>query len=161
MSESGDMTSNHGVWATPATALNGTGNTHFRRRIPVHKTFFWGHVTEVLFPGWPGTNSAMYGLSLVFVFALAFIVECITHSEFVRPGSVDLTASLLRTAVHTVRSGLAYMVMLAVISFNGGVFIAALCGHTVGFFIFRTRALIKSAGSGSDTRSDLSPMYDQ
>ncbi|PON41333.1 Ctr copper transporter [Trema orientale] len=144
------MTSNHGGWASPATSLNGTGNTHFRRRIPVHTTFFWGHVTEVLFPGWPGSNPAMYGLSLVFVFALAVVVEWLTHSDFVRPGSTDRTASLLRTAVHTVRSALAYMVTLAVISFNGGVFIAALCGHTIGFFVFRTRALMKSVGSGSD-----------
>ncbi|XP_062096821.1 copper transporter 6-like [Humulus lupulus] len=151
MSESSDMTSNHGFWSSPATAFNGTGpaSTHFRGRIPMHMTFFWGHVTEILFRGWPGSNSVMYGLSLVFVFTMAVVVEWLTHSDLVRPGSADLTASLLRTVVHTVRSGMSYLVMLAVMSFNGGVFIAALCGHTIGFFVFRTRALLRSAESGS------------
>ncbi|KAF4356941.1 hypothetical protein F8388_015917 [Cannabis sativa] len=149
MSESGDT-----MWSSPpATAMNDTGNTHFRRRIPMHMTFFWGHVTEILFRGWPGSNSAMYGLSLVFVFTMALVVEWLAQSDFVVPGSsADLTASVLRTLLHTVRSGMSYLVMLAVMSFNGGIFIAAICGHTIGFFVFRTRALLRTvhSGSGSD-----------
>jgi copper transporter 1 len=38
--------------------------------------------------------------------------------------------------MHAVSVGLAYMVMLAVMSFNGGVSIVAVAGHLVGFFFF-------------------------
>uniref|UniRef100_J3M7C3 Copper transport protein n=1 Tax=Oryza brachyantha TaxID=4533 RepID=J3M7C3_ORYBR len=41
----------------------------------MHMTFFWGKNTEVLFTLWPGTRGGMYALALVFMFALAVLLE--------------------------------------------------------------------------------------
>ena len=119
-------------------------------------TFFWGHKTEILFPGWPGNNSGMYALALIFVFVLAVLVEWLSYCNFVKPGTNNVTAGLVKTAIYTLRSGLTYMVMLAVMSFNGGVFLVAVAGHAVGYVIFRSQVFKKSCGSsgpGSDRRA--------
>ncbi|KAM0952146.1 putative Ctr copper transporter [Dioscorea sansibarensis] len=96
----------------------------------MHMTFYWGKNSAILFTGWPGTSTGMYVLALVLVFVLAVLVEWLGHCRVVAGHG------LVRTAVHTVRVGLAYMVMLALMSFNVGVFIVAVVGHGVGFLIF-------------------------
>ncbi|XP_075639133.1 copper transporter 6-like [Castanea sativa] len=119
-------------------------------------TFFWGHNSEILFPGWPGNDSCMYALALVFVFVLAVLVEWLSYGNLVKPETNNVAAGLMKTAIYTLRSGLAYMVMLAVMSFNGGVFLVAVAGHAVGYVIFGSRAFKKSRGSsgpGSDRRA--------
>ncbi|XP_054785690.1 copper transporter 1-like [Prosopis cineraria] len=130
-----------------------------RRRIPIHKTLYWGHKAYVLSPCWPGDNAAMYGLALVFVFAMAVLVEWLSFTDMVKlkPGkNDDVVAGVLRTAIYGVRTGLSYMVMLAVMSFNGGVFIVAIVGHVIGFIVFGTQAIRKKkAGSDTDKTSDL------
>lgn len=152
-------TNDHNVGGWSETPFNHTGNMHFRKRkMFMHMTFFWGHDTEVLFHGWPGTSSSMYALSLVFVFVLALVVEWLSHCHVIKSGTSNVVAGTLRTAMYTLRSGLSYLVMLAVMSFNGGVFLAALGGHAVGFLVFGTRASMKSGGHGSDKRMDLPPM---
>ncbi|KAJ9698558.1 hypothetical protein PVL29_007567 [Vitis rotundifolia] len=84
-----------------------------------HMTLFWGKDTGILFSGWPRARSGMYAVGLVFVFVMAFIVEWLSHSRLIKPGSsTHVTPGL----VHALRMGLAYMVMLALMSFNGGVF---------------------------------------
>ncbi|XP_048320267.2 copper transporter 6 [Ziziphus jujuba] len=161
MATTSTTSSHHDLGGWSETPFNHTGNMHFRRRkIFMHMTFFWGHNTEVLFQGWPGTRSSMYALSLVFVFFLAFVVECLSNCHLIKPGTSNAVAGTLRTAMYTLRSGLSYLVMLAVMSFNGGVFLAAVGGHAVGFIVFGTRASMKSSGggSGSDKRTDLPPM---
>ncbi|VVB04585.1 unnamed protein product [Arabis nemorensis] len=103
----------------------------------MHMTFFWGKNTEVLFSGWPGTSSGMYALCLIVVFFLAVIAEWLAHSPIFRAdGSTDRTAGIAQTAVYTLKTGLSYLVMLAVMSFNGGVFIVAIAGYAVGFLLF-------------------------
>ncbi|KAK6943570.1 Ctr copper transporter [Dillenia turbinata] len=116
------------------------------RKMMMHMTFFWGIDTEVLFSGWPGHGSiGMYALALIFVFVLAFLVEWLSYTRFVRSHQNDVVAGVLQTLLYVVRCGIGYMVMLAVMSFNGGVFLAAVGGHAIGFLIFGSRVFGKSS----------------
>lgn len=59
---------------------------------------------------------------------------------FDKPGAANsVWAGLTLTVVHALRVGLAYMVMLAVMSFNVGVLLAAVFGHALGFLFFGYR----------------------
>ncbi|KAK9290249.1 hypothetical protein L1049_008416 [Liquidambar formosana] len=142
------MTSHHGM---PSPAFNASGRMHTCRKMMMHMTFFWGKNTEVLFSGWPVTSSGMYALSLIFVFVLAIFVEYLSHSHLIKRNMSDVVTGLVQTCMHAVRVALAYMVMLAVMSFNGGVFLAAVAGHAVGFLFF-------GSWDSDDKSSDLPPM---
>ncbi|KAL2486428.1 Copper transporter 6 [Abeliophyllum distichum] len=61
------------------------------------------------------------------------------------PGYDHPGHGLLQTLMYAIRIALAYIVMLAVMSFNGGVFLVAVAGHTVGFFVFGSRVFKKQS----------------
>ncbi|KAK0584045.1 hypothetical protein LWI29_006908 [Acer saccharum] len=128
-------------------AWNVTGEPHVHRRSFMHMTFYWGHKAEVLFRGWPCSSPAMYALAIMFVFVLAVVVEWLSHFDAVKPGANSVAAGFFKTAVHGVRYGMSYMVMLAVMSFNGGIFLAAVFGHAFGYLLFGSRVFKKTSGS--------------
>ncbi|CAL5192184.1 unnamed protein product [Lathyrus oleraceus] len=120
-----------------------------RRRIPIHTSFYWGHKAVILFRCWPGDSAGMYAVALILVFVMAVLVEWLSFTNIVKlkPGaSNDVVGSLLRTGLYGVRTGFSYLVMLAVMSFNGGVFLAAIFGHVIGFMVFGTMAILKKSG---------------
>ncbi|GLT66979.1 hypothetical protein SLA2020_393170 [Shorea laevis] len=123
-----------------------------------HMTFFWGNNAEILFSGWPGTSPSMYLLALIVVFVLAFSVEWLSHCLVMKPGPTNLSAGMVQTLVHMLRMGLAYLVMLAIMSFNVGVLLVAVAGHTLGFMLFGSRIFKKSLSPPPATAtSDLPP----
>ncbi|KAM3376136.1 hypothetical protein P3S68_014850 [Capsicum galapagoense] len=65
----------------------------------------------------------MYILALVVVFFIAILVEFLSHSKYIKEDADNVTAGLLQTTLYGLRIGLAYVVMLAVMSFNAGVFL--------------------------------------
>ncbi|KAF3454624.1 hypothetical protein FNV43_RR05072 [Rhamnella rubrinervis] len=136
--------------------MNGTEGMHDHKMMMMHMTFFWGKNAEILFSKWPGTRTGMYVLALIFVFVLSVLVEWLSHCRLIKPGSTQLAAGLIQTVLHAMRVGLAYMVMLAVMSFNVGVFLVAVAGHTVGFLLFGSRVFKKS--DTEKVGSDLPPM---
>ncbi|XP_059660812.1 copper transporter 1-like [Cornus florida] len=141
---------------SPPTS-NGTAATTMQKHHSLmHMTFFWGTDSLILFSGWPGTRPGMYALALVFVFVLSVLVEWLSHCNLLRDGSKDVGAGLVQTLMHTIRVGLANLLMLALMSFNVGVFIVVLAGHMLGFLFFRSRVFKKSSHSGKTT--DLPPM---
>ncbi|XP_072955888.1 copper transporter 1-like [Typha angustifolia] len=101
-----------------------------------HMTLFWGKNSEILFDGWPGTRGGMYALALVTVFAFAFLVEWLNNSRLIGPRWNRGIAELTRTLMHTIRVGLYFLIMLALMSFNVGVVLVAVAGHVVAFFLF-------------------------
>jgi solute carrier family 31 (copper transporter), member 1 len=109
----------------------------------MHMAFFWGHRVQVLFSNWPGDHRdgvGMYVLCLLVVVVLAALVEVLSAwSRGLSRRSRDSNAlgTLLMTGIHAVKLGLSYLVMLAIMSFNGGVFLAVLAGHAAGFFLSR------------------------
>ncbi|KAI6671054.1 hypothetical protein NL676_005939 [Syzygium grande] len=59
--------------------------------------------------------------------------------------------------MHATRTRHAYLLMLALMSFNVGVLIVAILGHGVGFFFFGSRAFKKTPPPGK-VSTDLPPM---
>ncbi|KAL1544207.1 copper transporter 1-like [Salvia divinorum] len=138
--------------AASSGADHGDGGHTMMGSSMTHMTFFWGKNSEILFSGWPGTRTGMYVMALIFVFALAFIVELL--SSYLQ--RAEKVSALVRTLVHGMRIGLAYLVMLALMSFNAGVFIVAVVGHSLGFLVFGSRVFKRFCGesdkAGYDTR---------
>ncbi|KAL9415866.1 hypothetical protein AB3S75_039129 [Citrus x aurantiifolia] len=151
------MNHDHGSMSPPMS-MNNTNNTGtmMHHHNMMHMTFFWGKNSEILFSGWPGTRSGMYALALIVVFVLAVLVEWLSHCKLMKPDANHVAAGLIQTLLHAIRVGLAFLVMLAIMSFNGGVFLVAVAGHTFGFFIFGSRVFNKS--SPPPKTSDLPPM---
>lgn len=115
--------------------------THIPHRpssLLTHMSFYWGKDTQVLFSGWPGHNSGMYAVAIIFVFFLAIIVEFLSNINIVKrkPESNRAAAVFFQMGIHSIRAGFAYLVMLSVMSFNGGIFIAAVVGHAFGYLFF-------------------------
>ncbi|WOL18118.1 hypothetical protein Cni_G26911 [Canna indica] len=133
------------------------GKHHF-----THMTFFWGKDAEILFSGWPGDRDGMYALALVVVFALAFLIEWLSHCRLLRPGGNHVAAGLAQTALHAVRVALAYLVMLALMSFNGGVMLVAVVGHATGYLLFASSAFrrtpLRPVDDVDGAKGDLLPM---
>lgn len=109
-------------------------------------SFHWSKTATVLFSGWPGESLPRYIWSLLFVFTMAAVVEFLSIPAAVDKGTgtVPTLAAYSRAFVYAIRIGLAYLVMLSLMSFNGGIFVAAIAGHVVGFFIVKAGALRRS-----------------
>ncbi|GAU40685.1 hypothetical protein TSUD_88310 [Trifolium subterraneum] len=142
--------------APKSSSTNGTTMMMgHKMRGMMHMTFFWGTDALILFDGWPAGNTGHYLLALFMVFAMSILIELLSHTRFVKPNSNPTVAGLVQTLLHVLRVGLAYLVMLALMSFNGGVFLVAVLGHAIGFF-FCSRAFRKPLHD--DKTYDLPPM---
>lgn len=122
----------------------------------MHMTFYWGRQVTVLFDGWKTQSWLGYSLTLVAVFLFSvfheYIVNLRSRFKGVSSGkpALGLTAPLIgrnpravgfrvmESAVFGLNAGLGYLLMLAAMSFNGGVFIAVILGFVVGYFFFRS-----------------------
>jgi copper transporter 1 len=98
----------------------------------------------------------MYFLALVFVFVLAIVTEWLSHSRLLNTRSSASGAILAQTLLHALRVDLAYLVMLTVMSFNGGVFLVTIAGHALGFVVFGS--CFFRSGDIEKVAFDLPPM---
>ncbi|XP_051217261.1 copper transporter 6-like [Lolium perenne] len=157
MAMGGDMGA---MTMAPPRAADHAAATPHKMAGMMHMAFFWGDRAVVLFPGWPGDRGAgMYILCLLLVLALAALTEALAllSRRLARRGGGEATASsaALLTAVHAARMGLAYLVMLAVMSFNVGVLLAAVAGHALGFLLARSRVRTGAARGSGDASPEL------
>lgn len=84
-------------------------------------------------------------LALTYVFSLCLAIEWISHARLVKYSSDNnVKAGLLQTFMYGVRVGLAYLVMLEVMSFNSGILLAAIAGYSVGFLVFGNQMFRRS-----------------
>ncbi|CAN8301390.1 unnamed protein product [Cochlearia groenlandica] len=125
---------------------------HRRHGGMMHMTFFWGTKTQVLFDGWPGDSLTMYWLCLAVIFVLSAASEWFSRCRFMKAGPASIGIGLVQTVVYTVRAGLSYLVMLAVMSFNGGVFLAAMAGFGLGFMVFGSRSFKNTVSDNNHTQ---------
>ncbi|PON59955.1 Ctr copper transporter [Parasponia andersonii] len=116
-------------------------------------SFYWGSHAVVLFSGWPEHSLRMYILALLVVLLMAFFVEILSLQSAVHKpdGTVPIVKAFTRACVYAFRIGLSYLVMLAVMSFNVGIFIAAVAGHAIGFFIGKSSANRRSNQEDEDS----------
>ncbi|GLT89498.1 hypothetical protein SLE2022_074760 [Rubroshorea leprosula] len=121
----------------------------------MHMSFYWGKDAIILFSGWPEGSAGMHVLALLFTLSLGVAIEVLSVSSAANPGKNPILGTFTQACVHAIRMGFAYMVMLAVLSYNLGIFIAALASHAMGFFVVRARALVtpNRAGQGSSTNA--------
>lgn len=119
----------------------------------------------LLFDGWKTQSWLGYSLTLIAVFLFSVFHEYIVNlrSRLKEVSSVKAATGLnapligrnrtavglrvMESAVFGLNAGLGYLLMLAAMSFNGGVFIALILGFVVGYFFFRSR------GEESNTES--------
>jgi solute carrier family 31 (copper transporter), member 1 len=116
-------------------SMGNNGHGHGNGMI-MHMTFFWGKDALILFSSWPGNAGiGMYLLSLLFIFFLAALAEAlVAFSSRVSQSGLTTSNAFILTTIHALKMGVLYLVMLAVMSFNVGVFLATVAGHAVGFF---------------------------
>eukprot|EP00047_Mylnosiga_fluctuans_P004238 m.233389 g.233389 ORF g.233389 m.233389 type:complete len:186 (+) comp12506_c0_seq1:238-795(+) len=133
----------------------------------MHSTFYSGYSVTVLIDSWVVETPAAYFGTLLCIFLLSFLWEALRSARprfeaqarafiadsqrglLLDPTATQLCPSLfqgraafklqlLRTALHLVQFTLSYLLMLAAMSFNVGLFLAIITGSTVAFYFFNT-----------------------
>ncbi|TKY58074.1 Copper transporter 5 [Spatholobus suberectus] len=132
----------------------------FRGAKMMHMTFYWGKKVTILFDSWKTDSWASYVLSLVACLVVAAFYQYLENRRIrlklvageLRP-SPEIRTPLLRWRVagdkaklgvkfagavlFGVNSAIGYLLMLAIMSFNGGVFVAVVVGLALGYVFFR------------------------
>lgn len=136
----------------------------------MHMTFYWGISATLLFDQWMTSTLVQYLMSLLVIFLFAIVHEWLYSLRGLlaskkRPSpprahdpeiSVPLLQKLpvpqnpgvketLVALLYGINAGTGYLLMLLVMSYNGGVLIAVVLGLVTGFALFRS-----DVGSGAD-----------
>ncbi|EEF46264.1 copper transporter 5 [Ricinus communis] len=128
----------------------------------MHMTLYWGIKVTLLFDSWKTDSWPSYLLSLLACFLFSSFYQYMEDRRIKfkslaaasaatsQPSSV--TVPLLRSSklgrfssakfaaaiLFGFNSAIGYLLMLAIMSFNGGVFLATVAGLSVGYLVFRS-----------------------
>ncbi|CAI9755759.1 unnamed protein product [Fraxinus pennsylvanica] len=130
----------------------------------MHMTFYWGKKVTILFDSWKTDSWTSYLLSLLACFLVSVFYQYMedrrlrfkllsAKTQKSPSGSADLNSPLLFSKFTSrggkwasrfagailfgVDSAIGYLLMLAIMSFNAGVFIAVVVGLAIGYLVFR------------------------
>ncbi|XP_010666855.2 copper transporter 5 [Beta vulgaris subsp. vulgaris] len=127
----------------------------------MHMTFYWGTKVILLFDFWKTESWLSYSLALLFCILFSAFYQymedrrlSILAMGIVPPSQPSINSPLLPPRLGTrltksarfatavlfgVNSAIGYVLMLAVMSYNGGVLCAVVLGLGVGYFLFRAK----------------------
>ncbi|CAA2961610.1 copper transporter 5.1-like [Olea europaea var. sylvestris] len=131
----------------------------------MHMTLYWGKKVTILFDSWKTDSWTSYFLSLLACFLVSVFYQYMedrrlrfkllsVKTQKLSNGSAALNSPLLLSnfasrggkwaasrfagaILFGVNSAIGYLLMLAIMSFNGGVFIAVVVGLAIGYLVFR------------------------
>ncbi|KAM0040849.1 putative Ctr copper transporter [Helianthus debilis subsp. tardiflorus] len=126
----------------------------------MHMTFYWSNNLTLFINSWTTNSWFSYFLTLIIIFlfsifsqfmedqrlrlrlltssttaAVAIDKAPLLYSNFFLSGGSG--ARFVGSVLFGINSGINYLLMLAVMSFNGGVFVAIVVGLAVGYWLFR------------------------
>lgn len=125
----------------------------------MHMTFYWGKNVTILFSSWRTDSWLSYAISLLVCVLFAAFYQYLEDKRL-KLKNMDRAKKSPSSTIETpllipiigkrnlgkrfwlgllfgVNSAIGYLLMLAVMSFNGGVFIAIVLGLVIGFVLFR------------------------
>ncbi|WRX31544.1 Ctr copper transporter - like 3 [Theobroma cacao] len=140
----------------------------------MHMTFYWSRQVTLLFSSWRTESWLSYALTLLACVLASALYQYLEHVRYqVRRGGkpAEGTAEeplllqqkgagsgnrgkwsvkkVVGGVLFGLSSALGYLLMLAIMSFNGGVFLAIVLGLTVGFLVSRNEEDDQIAGVNS------------
>ncbi|KAG4136631.1 hypothetical protein ERO13_D07G018700v2 [Gossypium hirsutum] len=132
----------------------------------MHMTFYWSRQVTLLFSSWRTDSWPSYALTLLACVLASVFYQYLEHVRYRvrrsrKPAGEPLLSQPNRAAgkwsakkiagglLFGLSSGLGYLLMLAVMSFNGGVFLAIVLGLTIGFLWLRSEDEDEIAGVNS------------
>lgn len=125
----------------------------------MHMTFYWSKQVTLLIDSWRTNSWLSYSLSLLACFIVSVFYQYLESYRIRlkllscrKPSPSEIEVPLLRSKVagkwtavkfaeslfFGVNSAIGYLLMLAVMSFNGGVFVAIVLGLAFGYLAFRS-----------------------
>lgn len=138
----------------------------------MHMTFYWGTDATLLFDQWMTDTYVQYFMSLLAIVLFGILHEWLFNLRVVlaqKKGAAparphhdgEQSVPFLEKAhvppgkgkdflvvlLYGVNAGTGYLLMLLVMSFNGGVFLAVVLGLLVGFALFRSHVASESYNS--------------
>ncbi|KAI3410782.1 uncharacterized protein J3R85_018442 [Psidium guajava] len=124
----------------------------------MHMTLYWSRYVTLLFDSWRTDSWPSYLLSLAACFLVSAFYQYVEDRRLrfrslASSSAAAVTASPLLAKAGASRlarstrlgaallfganAAIGYLLMLAIMSFNGGVFLAIVAGLTVGYYVFR------------------------
>ncbi|KAI4380807.1 hypothetical protein MLD38_006955 [Melastoma candidum] len=118
----------------------------------MHMTMYWSRYVTLLVDQWKTDTWTGYLLTLIACFLSASFYQYLENlrlrslTSASDPVSVPLIVKLRRnraaraasSALFGMSSAVGYLLMLAIMSFNGGVFLSIVAGLSVGYYVFRS-----------------------
>lgn len=134
----------------------------------MHMTFYWGRKVTLMFDSWKTDSWSGYAISLFICFLIALSYQYLEDRRIQfklisSPSSPHNFTTLLHPKLAAggrwsparfagailfgINASIGYLLMLAVMSYNGGVFLAVVVGLAVGYLLFRS-------GDGNDVAGE-------